>query len=182
HPRPTQVRPRPATRPRRRPALQLGLHAHRRARLEHQVLVRDHDAPQGRPTRLRTHGVQTVPRHRHPYPRHDPHPGPVHPRAPGRLHRQPRPVLHRLGHHRTNPVRLRITTTTSVTSATAASPRRRPRTPNIDKPQPRLDQTGHRRAWHGPDHPHHHNRGGPTSRPPARPRRRQPTQQPTSLT
>jgi hypothetical protein len=69
--RPAQVRHQRPARPCRGPAQQLGLHAHRRTRLEHQVLARDDDAPQTGPGRLHPHGIQTVPRHRHPHPSHD---------------------------------------------------------------------------------------------------------------
>jgi hypothetical protein len=57
-----------------------------------------------RQARLHPDGVQAVPRHRHPHPRHDHRPGPRHCRETTGLHHESRPVLHRLDHHRTRPV------------------------------------------------------------------------------
>ena len=74
--RATQERGQRAAGPAVRPGLQLGLHGHRRAGLEPQVLVRDDDAPQERPPRLHRHGVPPLPQRRHPHPRHGLAPGP----------------------------------------------------------------------------------------------------------
>ena len=57
HHRTAQVRRERAAGAAVRPGLQLGLHGHRHAGLEPQVLVRADDAPQGRPARLHPDGV-----------------------------------------------------------------------------------------------------------------------------
>ncbi len=47
---------------------QLGLHGHRSPGLEHQVVVRDDDAPEAGPQEVPPHGVSPLPTQRHPHP------------------------------------------------------------------------------------------------------------------
>src|SRR5512146_2405735 len=130
HRRP-QVGHRRAPRAAVRPGQQLGLHGHRRPGLEHQVLVRADDAPQGRPSRLHPHGVPPLLPRPHPHPRHDPPPGPRHHRPADRLHPRPRPALQRLDHHRNTPLRLTPPSTRRRTrrrTPAAATPHAQPTT------------------------------------------------------
>ena len=100
-----------------RPGKQLGLHGHGGAGVEPEELVRDDDAPQGRPPEVRRHGVPAL------HPRDDPAALPGH--TPGtsdhaahhRLAADDRPDVQRVANDRADgvPDRLRLTPRSSAT-------------------------------------------------------------------